>query len=306
MSGPDEYTSDVEPSIGLHSEEAGAVFECRVDSEEEAAWKPCGAEPAIGPLADGRHRLEARAVNAEGNFDPTPAALEFTVDTTAPVITSLTGPSVAEPTSDPQPTFTFAASDLAPVHFECGFDAPLGVCSGEGSATPPMPLAPGEHTFTLTPIDAAGNVGAPITRTFIVTPPFEQGSSSGGSTANSSSGLAGTTTKASGPVAPTIELGKVKLDARKGTATVLATVDEPGELRLTGPKARTATVKAGAAGPVAIAVAASRKALEQLKAKGTLSARVTVTFTAAAGGTATASKTVRLREKRVAGGHPPR
>jgi len=242
MFGPDEYTSHAEPPIGLHSEETGAEFECRVDSEEEAAWEPCGAEPAIGPLADGRHRVEARAVNVEGNFDPTPAALEFTVDATAPVITSLTGPSVAESTTDPQPIFTFTAADIAPVHFDCGFDAPLGVCSGEGSARPPMPLTPGEHTFTLTPIDAAGNVGMPVTRTFVVSPTPDQGTTTGGSTANPSTNPAGSTANPSRePVAPTIELGKVRLNAKKGTATVLATVNGPGELRLKGAKARTAT-----------------------------------------------------------------
>jgi hypothetical protein len=278
MLGPDEYTNHAEPPLGLHSEEPGAEFECRVDSEEESAWEPCEPEPSLD-LADGHHRVEARAVNAEGNFDPTPAAVEFTVDTTAPVVTSLNGPSVAEPTTDPQPTFTFTASDLAPVHFDCGFDVPLGECSGEGSARPPQPLAPGEHTFTLVPIDAAGNVGAAVVRTFVVGPAPAQSSPGGGSK----------------PFAPTISLGKVKVNAKKGTATVLATVDGPGELRLTGSKVKSATVKASGSGVVAIPVAASGKALKRLRSKKAVSVSITVAFTAATGGTATASKTVRLR-----------
>ncbi len=57
---------------------------------------------------------------------------------------------------------------------------------------------------------------------------------------------------------------------------------------------------------MAITIAASPKALKQLKETGALSARVTVTLTAAAGGTATASKTVRLREERPARAHPRR
>lgn len=308
MSGPGAYTDEAEPAVDLTSEEAGAEFECRVDSEEESAWEPCGAEPAIGPLADGSHRVEARAVNAEGNFDPTPAALEFFVETAPPVVIELNGPSVAAPTTETQPTFTFVGGSIIPVHFECAFDgAAAGPCTGERSDTPAAPLSIGEHTFTLTPIDAAGNVGAPVTRAFVVSPPPLQGSSTGGTTTSPSSASAGTTASPSpGRVAPTIELGKVKLNAKKGTATVLATVNGPGELRVTGPNAKTTTVKAGGAGSVAIAVTARRKALKQLKAKGALTARVTVTFTAAGGGTATASKAVRLREEPPARAHPRR
>jgi hypothetical protein len=299
MFGPDQYTPDTEPPLSLSSEEGGAEFECRIDSEEESAWEPCEAEPRIGPLADGPHRVEARAVNAEGNFDPSPATLEFIVDATPPVITSLIGPSVAEPTADAQPTFTFAATDLLPVHFSCGFDAPLGVCSGDGSARPDAPLAPGEHTFTLTPIDAAGNVGTPVVRAFTVVAPAVGGSgSSGGGGASPSS--------PPGSVAPTLLLGKVKLNAKKGAAAVLATVNGPGTIGVAGAQVKTGAVKASGAVTIPIPIAARGKALRQLRKTGKAKVVVDVTFTAAEGGTATASKTVALRWKQQARHPRPR
>jgi hypothetical protein len=309
MSGPTGYINQTEPSFALSSEDAGTSFECRLDAGgEKGSWEVCGAEPAVPTIGDGTYVFEARAVNAEANVDPTPAALEFFVETAPPVIIELNGPSVASPTTETQPTFNFLGGSIIPVHFECAFDgAAPGPCSGEHSDRPAEPLSVGDHSFAVTPIDAAGNVGKPETRTFVVSPVPGQGpSTTGGSTAGPSSAAVGSTANPSRTaVAPTIKLGKVKLNAKKGTATVLATVNGPGALRLNGAKVKAATVKASRAGSVAITVAATPKALQQLRSKGALTARVTVTFTAA-GGTATASETVRLREKRPARGHPRR
>jgi hypothetical protein len=62
-----------------------ATFECSLDGEE---FEPCSSPHSYGlgpnpPLADGRHRFEVRAVSSGGTADPTPAALEWTVDTGA-------------------------------------------------------------------------------------------------------------------------------------------------------------------------------------------------------------------------------
>ena len=59
--------------------EEGATFECRLDGGE---WSSCISPQGYEGLADGRHRFEARAADALGNTEATPAARPFTVDTT--------------------------------------------------------------------------------------------------------------------------------------------------------------------------------------------------------------------------------
>ena len=51
------------------------------------------------------------------------------------MIIELNGPSVAEPTSDTQPTFTFLGGSIIPVHFDCGFD---GAARGRAAANAPI------------------------------------------------------------------------------------------------------------------------------------------------------------------------
>ena len=59
--------------------EASATFECRLDGAE---WASCSSPQGYDGLAEGRHRFEARAADALGNTDATPATRTFTVDTT--------------------------------------------------------------------------------------------------------------------------------------------------------------------------------------------------------------------------------
>ncbi|HEX4751406.1 MAG TPA: hypothetical protein VH268_00805 [Solirubrobacterales bacterium] len=282
MSGPTGYINQTEPSFALSSEETGASFECRLTSVvEEGNWGVCGAELKASTIGDGTYVFEARAVNGEGNFDPTPATLEFFVETAPPVITELVGPSVASPTAETQPIFTFLGGSTIPVHFECAFDgAAPGPCSGEHSDRSATPLAPGSHSFSVIPIDAAGNVGTPATQVFTVlaaAPAVQQTSQS--------------------QVPASLKLGKVKLNAKKGTATVAATVNGPGELRLSGASVKSVTVRAGGAGTVSLSIKPRGKALKQLKKTGKAKVIVKVVFSLAAGGTATATKSATLRRR---------
>jgi N-acetylglucosamine-6-sulfatase len=75
---PIDYTT---PTFGFTSTESPASFQCALDG---GAYSPCTSPDALGPLADGRHGLSVRAVDAAGNVDPTPASRSFTVDTIAP------------------------------------------------------------------------------------------------------------------------------------------------------------------------------------------------------------------------------
>jgi hypothetical protein len=88
------------------------------------------------------------------------AALETTIDS---------GP--AGPTNDPTPSFTFSSTDPNAVAFDCAVDADTFLSCASPFTTPE--LAEGSHTFSVTPRDAVGNVGAPQVQSFVVdlTPP---------------------------------------------------------------------------------------------------------------------------------------
>jgi hypothetical protein len=66
--------------------EAGATFECRLDS---ASFTACTSPFTLAGLAQGSHTVEVRALDALGNPDATPAAATFAVDSLAPKVTFL-------------------------------------------------------------------------------------------------------------------------------------------------------------------------------------------------------------------------
>ncbi|MQA76160.1 MAG: hypothetical protein GEU88_17810 [Solirubrobacterales bacterium] len=169
ISGPADPTNDPEPSFELASSEPGSSFECELDG---AGFAPCSSPHAVGPLADGRHTLRARATDAAGNIDPTPASRSFTVDATPPE-TTISGPSGT--ISDPEPTFELSSSEPGS-SFECELDG-----AGFAPCTSPHavgPLADGPHTVRARATDAAGNTDpTPASRSFTVdtSPPTEGG-----------------------------------------------------------------------------------------------------------------------------------
>ncbi|HVQ58680.1 MAG TPA: Ig-like domain-containing protein, partial [Solirubrobacterales bacterium] len=87
-SGPDGPTLDTTPKFGYAASEPGG-FQCKVDS---ASFSSCpSATVELGALADGRHTLAVRALDAASNPDPTPAQRTFVLDTGAPTTPSATG-----------------------------------------------------------------------------------------------------------------------------------------------------------------------------------------------------------------------
>ena len=77
-SGPSGVTTEASPSFGFSSSEAGASFECRLDS---AGFQPCTSPKSYSGLALGPHSFEVRSTDPAGNTDATPASREFTVAT---------------------------------------------------------------------------------------------------------------------------------------------------------------------------------------------------------------------------------
>jgi hypothetical protein len=63
------------------SSEVGALFKCSLDG---SAWSSCTSPQNYSGLAEGEHTFQVRAIDAEGNVDPTPVGHAWTVDTVAP------------------------------------------------------------------------------------------------------------------------------------------------------------------------------------------------------------------------------
>jgi hypothetical protein len=73
-------------------------FQCRLDSTEPTAWQSCTSPQGYADLADGPHGFEVRAVDTAGNADESPAAFQWTVDTSVtqpPVDSGSAAPSLA-------------------------------------------------------------------------------------------------------------------------------------------------------------------------------------------------------------------
>jgi TolB protein len=81
LTGPQAVTGDAAPSFEVVASEVDSALECRLDSDAFAA---CASPHRSVRLPDGAHTFEARAVDAAGNPDPTPASHAFTIDTVAP------------------------------------------------------------------------------------------------------------------------------------------------------------------------------------------------------------------------------
>jgi hypothetical protein len=80
-SQPNDPSNVTGPSFGFSSSEGGSSFECRLDA---GAWSACTSPKSYSGLAQGSHTFEVRATDAAGNTDPTPASYTWTIDTTDP------------------------------------------------------------------------------------------------------------------------------------------------------------------------------------------------------------------------------
>ena len=72
------------PHSSLPSSDPSAAFQCRLDSNAEAAFQACSTPKSYNNLVDGSHTFDVRAVLAPAQVDPTPARRTWTVDATAP------------------------------------------------------------------------------------------------------------------------------------------------------------------------------------------------------------------------------
>ena len=80
-SGPPATTASTSASFSLSSSEADSTFECQLD---DAGWLPCSPSPSYTGLGLGAHQFAARATDAAGNVDTSPATRSWTVQEPPP------------------------------------------------------------------------------------------------------------------------------------------------------------------------------------------------------------------------------
>ena len=102
-----------------------------------------------------------------------------------------------------------------------------------------------------------------------------------------------------GPTAGKLTLGKLKLNKKKGTAKLTATVNEAGSLKLSGKGLKAVAKQASGAGNVILQVKPKGKTKKTLAKKGKTKVKIIVTFTPTGGGaSASQSKSGKLKFQR--------
>ena len=154
---PDNPSSATIAVFTFTATEADPTFECSLDGE---AFTECESptDPAYTGLSQGEHTLAVRAIDGEGNVDPTPATYTWTIDTAAPDTTIAAGPESGTASTDA--TFVFSGTDthsaVGDLRFRCSLDgASFVACT---SPKPYTGLSTGPHSLAVRAVDEAGNI----------------------------------------------------------------------------------------------------------------------------------------------------
>jgi len=163
-SGPSGVTQGGSPSFSFTSDVvAGVTFACRLDGPGAVigAWGVCTSPKALGPLADGDYTFQVRAINGAGS-DDTPAAQDFTVDTTAPSAPVISAPAEGEWNASGTIEVSGSAEPGSTVElFEGAMSRETAVADDDGAWSTTLSGVPdGSHTYTAKATDDAGNTSA--------------------------------------------------------------------------------------------------------------------------------------------------
>lgn len=152
--GPTGPTNTRTPSFTFTSSEDPSTFHCSVGGDPFIA---CTSPFTTRQLPDGQYVFSVYAVDAAGNIDLSPATAPFVVDTIPPTVTIDTHPT--DPSTSTTPSFTFSSTETGST-FQCQLDAgsPETCTSGKGYTG----VSGGSHTFTVSAMDQAGNIGTPV------------------------------------------------------------------------------------------------------------------------------------------------
>ncbi|HWC12100.1 MAG TPA: phytase, partial [Acidimicrobiales bacterium] len=157
--GPTDLTRSASASFRFAASERGSRLQCRLDT---GAFEPCSSPKDYTGLEDGVHLFATRAIDAAGNPDPTPARRIWTIDSKppeAPLITSPAGDGTTR-------ARTVVVSGTAEAHSSVElFEGPTskGITTSDTDGRWSLELTnltEGDHSYTATASDAAGNTSA--------------------------------------------------------------------------------------------------------------------------------------------------
>lgn len=136
-------------TFSFSANESVTGYQCRVDS---ASFAGCTSPHSYGPLTDGPHTFEVKAVADLAGNAGTTTSYGWTIDTVPPD-TSITS-SPASLSNTPNPSFGLLATQSGST-FECSLDGgAFGSCSNPATYSG---LSDGAHTFQARAVDPAGN-----------------------------------------------------------------------------------------------------------------------------------------------------
>jgi len=146
-------------------------FECRLDSDDPAAWSECENPQEYFDLEPGEHTFEVRAVDLGELVDPTPATYTWTYNPLPTGVAPDTFIDIAPPQSSPLLDVLFTFSSNEPdVTFECSLDDDPYTSCAFGFEHEFDETEVGEHTFRVRATDAEGNTDqTPATYTWMIT-----------------------------------------------------------------------------------------------------------------------------------------
>jgi subtilisin family serine protease len=145
VGAPANPTTSARATFGIGSNESPTTLQCRLDNGD---WVGCSTPWEVTALAAGPHRFEARAIDAVGWVDPTPAGYEWSVvgsGATAPSSSGETPGSAGFVTDAPGaallPVSRLATVGPARIDRKRGRVDLLIVCRGPGPCTGRLEIA---------------------------------------------------------------------------------------------------------------------------------------------------------------------